>query len=293
MWRAARATLAAGLLALGVAGCGSGDGTEGSALVDPKRKPPINSLDVEPGSGALLLTTNRGFFRIAKREAQRVSGQVRTPDGRSPVGTFLTVKALGGNRLLGSGHPDRKGRLEDFLGVLRSDDGGRRWRVVSRYGLSDLHVLRLLHGRIYAYDAVLPGLLVSEDGGKEWTEKATPPGLVLDLVVDPDDRDYLVVSNEREIFRSTDGGDSWRSIARAQSARLEWPRPGALYRTDEDGRVYRSDDRGESWEALGTIDGEPWKLKAVGGDELYAALADATVVHSKDEGRTWEERFKP
>jgi hypothetical protein len=287
------AALATGLLALAPAGCASNDGGKGSSLVDPAKRPPINSLDIDPDSGALLLTTNRGFFRIANGRAARVRGVVRTADGPSPVGTFLAVKALGSGRYLGSGHPDRKGKVEDFLGVLRSENAGRSWRVVGRYGLSDLHVLRLLHDRIYAYDAVLPGLLISEDDGKKWSEKATPRGLVLDAVVDPEDRDYVLASNENEIFRSEDAGNTWRSITQAPSARLDWPTPDRLYRADKDGAVYRSDDGGEEWDTAGRIDGEPWKLKAAGPEELYAALSDATIVHSKDGGRTWKERFKP
>jgi photosystem II stability/assembly factor-like uncharacterized protein len=112
-------------------------------------------------------------------------------------------------------------------------------------------------------------------------------------VVDPEDRDYVLASNEAEIFRSTDGGNSWRSITQASSGRLEWPKPGSLYRADKDGSVYRSEDRGESWDMVGRVDGEPWKLKAVGPDELYAALSDATIVHTSDGGRSWEERFSP
>ena len=288
-----RTALVAALAALTLAGCASNDSGKGSSLVDPAKRPPINSLDVDPDTGTLLITTNRGFFRISGGRARRVRGVVRTPDGPSPVGTFLAVKALGHKRYLGSGHPDRKGRVEDFLGVLRSENAGRTWRVVGRYGLSDLHVLRLLHHRIYAYDAVLPGLLISEDDGKKWAEKATPRGLVLDAVVDPGDRDHVLASNENEIFRSEDSGDTWRSITQAPAARLDWPAADRLYRADKDGTVYRSDDGGEEWDTVGRVEGEPWKLKATGPEELYAALSDATIVHSSDGGRTWEERFKP
>ena len=45
-------------------------------------------------------------------------------------------------------------------------------------------------------------------------------------------------------------------------------------------------------EALGSIGGQPAAFIAHGRD-LYAALADATVVRSTDGGRTWTVRATP
>jgi len=289
--RARALALAAASLALVACG-GDDDARKGSSLVDPDKEPPINSFGVEPGSGDLLLSTNRGFFRIKDGRAKRIEGRVETQDGVSPVGGFLAFRAIGEGSLIGSGHPDRKGRIADFLGFMQSDDGGKNWLADTRYGLSDLHVIRVLHDRIYAVDAVLGGVLISEDDGQNWSEHLTPPDTVLELVVDPEDRDYLLISTEREIFRSEDGGDSWRSLAPAPAARLAWPSPDELFRADQDGRVWRSEDGGDSWDAAGEIDGEPWRLET-DGDRLLAALSDATIVESKDGGETWEAVFEP
>ena len=36
-----------------------------SSIVDPNGAPPlVNSLEVDPSTGELLVTTNRGFFRV-------------------------------------------------------------------------------------------------------------------------------------------------------------------------------------------------------------------------------------
>jgi ABC-type oligopeptide transport system substrate-binding subunit len=62
---------AAAALALALAGCGSasdGPGTTSRSdrLVDFTKKPPfVNALDIDPKTKDFLLTTNRGFFRIA------------------------------------------------------------------------------------------------------------------------------------------------------------------------------------------------------------------------------------
>lgn len=279
-------------MALLVAGCGGDQGSEGSALVDPAVDPPINSLEVAPAGRGLLLTTNRGFFRVEDGEASRVASEARTPDGRVPVGTFLTVAADDGG-LVGSGHPDRAGRVADFLGALSSSDGGKTWNVASRYAFSDLHVIHSIHERLYAFDAVIDSLLVSRDHGRTWEERGGPPERVIDFVVDPEDPDQLLASTAKEIFRSTDGGKSWSATVGAPSARLAWPTEGTLRRADEDGLIYASDDAGASWEPIESVDGEPWKLRAGGVGELYLALADATILVSTDGGESWQEHFEP
>jgi len=280
-------------LALLIAGCGDEADESGSSLVDPDNPPLINSLAVDPEGDSLLLTTNRGFYRIDGEEATRVSADVKTPDGSSPVGTFFAVATSEDGELIGSGHPDEKRRLAPFLGLLESRDDGRSWEVVSRYGLADLHVMRSAHGMLYAYDAVLPAVLVSPDGGKTWEEQGAPPDRVIDLVVDPDDPDHLLASTQNAIFRSTDRGETWSSAAAAAAARLDWAEPTVLFRADKDGLVYVSDNHGGTWQQVGKIDGEPWKLAAEGPDELYAALSDAAVLRSTDGGQSWEEQFTP
>ncbi len=258
-------------------------------------KPPplINSLERDPSSGALLLTTNRGLYRIEDGEATRVPAAVDTPDGVSPVGKFLAVAESEDGVLLGSGHPDERERLAPFLGLLRSENGGRDWSVVSRYGIADLHVIRDLDGTLYAYDAVLPAVIVSTDGGRTWDERSAPPGRVFDLVVDPSDPEQFLASTKQALFRSTDGGRSWTASSGAAAASLAWPEPEALYRVDEDGLVYVSRDHASSWELTGRIDGDPRALEAASADELYAATSDATIYHSDDAGESWEEHFTP
>lgn len=286
--------LAVTSLALLVAGCGGGpSSTSGSALVDPDKLPQINSLEQNPTSDALLLTTNRGLFRIEGGEATRINSQVDTPDGRSPVGRFLAIAQSEDGALIGSGHPDERKAVAGFLGLLRSEDEGRTWTIVSRYGIADLHVIRTLSGTLYAYDAVLPAVIVSPDGGKTWDERTAPPGRVFDFVVDPSDPDQLLASTKQTLFRSTDGGRIWSAAAPASGASLDWPEPDALYRADEDGLVYVSRNHAATWDLVGPIDGDPRALKAAGPEELYVALSDATILHSTDGGSSWEEYFTP
>ena len=266
-------------------------------LVDLGKKPPwVNALDVDPATGDLLMTTNKGFWRIDPETdaVERVRGTVTDGRDSSPVGTFLEILVTGPDTLLGSGHPDSKAALPPYLGLISSDDGGATWSVISRLGEADLHKIVLKHDRMYAIDAVIAAVLVSSDGGETFTEHFTPRDQVLiDLEVDPGNPDRLFGSTETQLYRSEDGGRSWRPSEIGDRIRLVWTAPDAFFRADQDGTVYRSRDGGERWEQTGTVPGEPYKFKAVGDEQLLLALSDGTVVETKDGGRTWNEVFRP
>jgi photosystem II stability/assembly factor-like uncharacterized protein len=288
---------------LGLTACGGGDGTpsgddgkRSSRLVDLTKKPPwVNALDIDPADGSFLLTTNRGFYRIDPRTkaVTRVRGAVAAARGRSPVGTFLELDVAGPGRLLGSGHPDDpKAGLPAYLGLMRSDDGGRRWRVVSRLGEADLHKIVQRHRRLYAFDAVLGAMLISFDGGRTFTERFTPRGLVIDFVVDPKDPEYLLAATEEQLHRSEDGGRKWRGVAAGAGIRLAWE-GDTLLRADQNGTIQRSTDRGQTFAAVGKVPGEPYKFKSLDARRHFLALSDGTIVGTDDAGKTWTTTFDP
>jgi photosystem II stability/assembly factor-like uncharacterized protein len=282
-----------------VAGCGGGaerGAKRSDRLVDFSQKPPyVNALDIDPASGDFLMTTNRGFFRIDVRThaVARVRATVTASRQSAGVGTFLDILATGPGKLLGSGHPDGKGQLPPYLGLIASADGGRSWRSVSKLGESDFHKIMVRHGRLYGFDAVLGAMLISSDGGRTFVERFTPPGLIIDFEVDPGDADHLLAATDTRLVRSTDGGKRWRPIDDGRGIRLAWPAPGALYRAEKDGTIERSRDGGERWERVGAVPGEPYKFKALGPDRLDLALSDGTIVGTQDGGRHWKTTFRP
>ena len=103
----------------------------------------------------------------------------------------------------------------------------------------------------------------------------------------------MIVATDDQVFRSEDEGEGWRPLLAAEGARFAWPEPDRLYRADSDGTVLRSPDGGDSWEAVGTVDGEPYKIEPVSGEELYIALSDGTIAHTTDGGSSWEYVFRP
>ena len=287
------------LLAVLLAGCGADDdGGEGksSRLVDFTKKPPfVNALEIDPADESFLLTTNRGFYRIPKDgdEPKRVRAKVTAKEGSSPIGTFLEIDVLGPGEVVGSGHPDNARPLPPYLGFMRSTDGGRNWTVVSRLGEADLHQIRRIHDRLYAFDAVLGAILISEDDGKNWEERFTPRQLVLDFVVAPEDPEHIIASTEEQIYRSQDGGEKWRPATQGSAPRLDWPAPEALMRADKDGLFQVSTDGGQTWERRGRIEGEPYKVRAIDAERAFVALSDGTILETTDGGKSFEERFRP
>lgn len=300
MRRAFAAALALALTLLAT-GCGSeanltSTTARSDRLVDFTKKPPfVNALDIDPQTKDFLLTTNRGFYRITPSSGKvvPVRGTIAAQGKRSTIGTFLELLVVGPGRFIGSGHPDQQGALPSFLGFIKSDDNGKTWTAVSRLGNADLHKIIRAHDRMYAFDAVLSAILISGDGGRTFTENFTPRGLIIDFEVDPADPKRIVASNENELFRSTDTGESWRPIDRREGIRLAWPAPGALYRALKDGTVERSSNGGDTWSAAASVAGEPYKFKAISEDELYLALSDGTIMHTTDGAKTWNAVFRP
>jgi hypothetical protein len=294
------------LCGLAAAGCGSnaqgGPGPSGNVaksdrLVDLKAKPPlVNALDIDPQTKEFLLTTNKGFFRIdpKTKKVTEVTGKISAGTKSSTVGTFLLVYATGnGEELIGSGHPDTLD-LPQFLGFIKSDDGGKTWDILSRLGEADLHKIIIVNNTMYAFDAVLGALLTSKDGGKTFTEKFTPPrGLTIDFVVDPSDEKHIFSATDEELYRSESGGDSWRAVERIQGSRLAWPTPEALYRAIKDGTFQVSSDHGQTFKDLYKLPGEPYKIKALDAKHLYVALSDGTIMETTDGGASFKEAFRP
>jgi photosystem II stability/assembly factor-like uncharacterized protein len=291
----------AGALMLGAALCAAGCGGSAEStgrsdrLVDFSKRPPfVNSLERDEAGGKFLLTTNRGFFRIDPEDdsVRRVRGTIEAGGERATVGTFLELNLDPDGQLVGSGHPDQR-TLPQYLGYLRSDDGGRRWRVVSRLGDADLHKIVFKHDRLYAWDAVLSALIVSEDGGRSFVEHFTPRGLIIDFEIDPEDPAHVLAATDDTLFRSEDEGESWRPLLQREGSRLAWPEPGWLVMAARDGTVSRSEDGGDTFDEIARVDGEPYVIDAVSGQELYMALSDGTILRSEDGGAEWEEEFRP
>lgn len=101
-------------------------------------------------------------------------------------------------------------------GLLASRDAGRSWESVLSGTVTAVAFDPANPDHAVAYAAAGDGLVDSRDGGQTWTEL----GLVVDgdavghIAIHPEDPNTLYVGTyEQGLRRSTDGGDSWETLA--------------------------------------------------------------------------------
>lgn len=145
-------------------------------------------------------------------------------------------------------------------GIYRSQDGGRRWSLISPMGSSELHEVESI-----AIDPVHPEIIYAGtwhlpwktiDGGKTW--HGIQQGLIVDsdvfsIIIDPKAPDTVYLSACSGIYKSIDGGASFHKIqgipssARRTRVLMQDPNnPGIVYAGTTEG-LYRTVDAGEKW----------------------------------------------
>lgn len=227
--------------------------------------------------------------------------------------------------------------------LFRSTDGGRTYEIVralwdhphrehwgAGFGGQAVHTV-VPHPRDPERVTVAMstgGVYVSADGGASWRPSNT--GITAYFLPDqhpeygqcvhkvaqhPANPETFFAQNHHGVYRSTDGGASWQSIADGLPSDFGFPmvthphRPDVIYtfplvadgmRFPPDGacRVYRSDDAGGSWTALS--DGLPsafWTgvmRDAMCVDDadpagVYFGSRSGAVFASRDEGEHWSQ----
>ena len=268
------------LAAFAASACGEDDGEPRADDSEPVH---VHGLGVNPADGALFIATHSGVFRSA---ADSTSAEPVGP-GQDTMG--FTV--AGPDRFLASGHPPPGASSSPHLGLIESGDAGQSWEPVSLQGEADFHVLRFAHERLYAYDGLSGLVMLSDDGGRSWTERR-PPKPLFDLAVDPGDPERFVVATEDGLIETDDDGETWRSL-RGTVGLLAWPNPRELYLVDANGGTSISRDRGKSWRPRGELGGLPVALSGTAEGALYAALEDGSVLESTTSGVSWQLRSEP
>jgi photosystem II stability/assembly factor-like uncharacterized protein len=205
-------------------------------------------------------------------------------------------------------------------GVVRSDDGGRTWRVQNT-GMPQTaatHILRDPAGTLYV-TGFGRGVFKSVDGGEQWALKnAGIEGgqpFAWRLARDTKGTLYLVVARRSDdgsfanagdgaLYRSTDGAERWtrmplpRGVNGPSGLAIDPQDPGRLYlaawarstpQGAEDGGIYLSTDAGATWRRVLEQDQHVYDVTIDPHDPrlLYAAGFEASAWRSADRGLTW------
>lgn len=207
------------------------------------------------------------------------------------------------------------------MGVYRSDDAGRRWRLLDApmkgSMVWSIAVDPVEPNVIYAGTGTpsKPGIFRSDDSGRTWQRLSVeiadecpnvgiprPTG----IAIDPTDHKRVWVGLEVDGPRcSTDGGETWAKVNGAipnpdvHNVLVVAGPPKAVFVVVNDD-VWRSTDDGKTWQAARARETFPWHyprgiaVKPNDPKTVFLTLGDTTpgrigtVMRSKDAGVTWE-----
>jgi photosystem II stability/assembly factor-like uncharacterized protein len=205
-------------------------------------------------------------------------------------------------------------------GVVRSDDGGRTWRVQNT-GMPQTaatHILRDPDGTLYV-TGFGRGVFKSTDGGEHWTlknsgiEGAQPfawrlardtRGTLYLMMARRSDDGTFANAGDGALYRSTDGAERWTRIPLPKGVNgpnglaIDPQDSGRLYlaawgrsipQGTEDGGIYLSPDAGATWRRVLAEDQHVYDVTIDPHDlrVLYAAGFEASAWRSADRGLTW------
>ena len=180
--------------------------------------------------------------------------------------------------------PDDVYAALEVSGVIRSSDGGESWTDLSQplidlakephlksrigsdtdaEGMLDSHAIAVGRGRVFL--AVRMGLFESDDRGASWRDakigRFTPLVYCRDVIVSPHDASVMYAclspaarSTDGSIYRSADGGQTWRRFdhgvkanATMMAATVRASDPRRVYCVSRCGQVFGTEDAGGSW----------------------------------------------
>jgi photosystem II stability/assembly factor-like uncharacterized protein len=219
---------------------------------------------------------------------------------RAPVTCFAVSPNFDKDRVLLAG--------TDGEGILRTTDGGRHWNL-SNFGLRDFSIYQLAsvgvpqifreirHLKEVVFAATDDGVYLSPNGGRAWKPAGTETAgmTVLSLALSPNfatDQTLYAGTEAGDIFRSSDGGSSWRRLD------FDGPSPGPinslycggdgdlLVGTSQEG-ILRLSDRDAAWERVFST-GLPVLKLVQWEDHLYAGFYEGGLAVSRDGGKIWE-----
>jgi len=136
----------------------------------------------------------------------------------------------------------------------------------------------------------------------EWTQVGPGGGSMSQVAVKPDDPRVALAVGRRTVFRTTDGGARWQSVAMTpepyigfQSVTFSAVNPAHAWAADYSGRIYASVDGGGNWSISGQqlpIPVPQLVADPLDADAVYAATSGGLYV-SRDGGKFWSVLFVP
>ncbi|HET6569066.1 MAG TPA: hypothetical protein VFG50_13960 [Rhodothermales bacterium] len=188
-------------------------------------------------------------------------------------------------------------------GVLRTEDGGRSWRITTDWHVTEAQDIAVdPNAPEQVYVATPYGIWRSRDHGQTWTGPAAvlPPDRMFTqtLAIDRTRAGRLFAGTWDGLFLSEDGGASWAAVSPFDGPVLDVEQspnaPGVWLAGAQGNGVFRSGDGGRTWQRVGGSLSDK-VVYSVAMDPLnarnMAAAGWGTGVYvSTDGGETWARR---
>ena len=260
------------------------------------------------------LATSPAFQTDSTLFAATVAGVYRSTDGGGTwrqVFPLYFVPSLAVSPTFGTDGTLFAGTSGNENALYRSTDGGDSWKQVASFGSGYSVAFSPAFetdGTLFAFNCVCAneGVYRSTDGGDTWKKVANPgPNSVDSLALSPSfETDTIMfaytgagtLEKDAGLYRSTDGGDSWRRVFRPRPSGSGHLALSPAFETDSTlfadagVSVFRSTDGGDAWNEVLENPAQITSLALSPAFEtdytLYAATHRA-LFRSTDGGDTW------
>lgn len=228
----------------------------------------------------------------------------------------------------GSGEPTYSTHAFYGLGMYKSTDAGKTWKVIGKktfagrtFGRILVHpkrsetlfaaTLRAGTPKKHPMSEGPVGLFRSDDAGKSWSKvPGLPDTMCSDVEFSPDNPDTMYATmasygSKAGVYKSTDGGKSWKRIGKNKIAStgkfriaVSKANPKKLWLVTAKSKVFRSDDAGASWNSI-SVSGlrvQGWydiDIAADPKDENAAYVAGVNLFRTTNNGARWSRITPP
>lgn len=202
-----------------------------------------------------------------------------TPDIRDPDTLFLTT----------------------LDGVIRAAEGGRKWRIMTSWNMTEPKGIALDPNAPDHVFAGLPdGIAFSPDRGQTWERRheGIRRGYTHPIVVDRTKAGRVLAGTEHGIFVTEDAARTWQRVLPTEKTVYDIKQsphdPRVFLAVTSSNGAFRSDDAGRTWQPIPGV-GADRTLHNCDFDRndaqrLLIAGWGAGVLVSDDGGRTWQDR---
>ncbi|NND05054.1 MAG: hypothetical protein HKN87_01630 [Saprospiraceae bacterium] len=178
-------------------------------------------------------------------------------------------------------------------GIFRSMDHGTTWRHINMD--LDVATLAIDHSQtLYVGSANAKGLFFSKDQGDQWWPVGSNWDADVSAICFNDSNHIFAGVYDRGIFRSNDGGNTWKNLLPNQGLgryffNMFFDNENVLYVTINNRGLNKSMDQGETWQLINPVQTGAYLdgLAITSGNQLFIGSFGRGILTSVNGGEIW------